>query len=438
MLFTVGSAIQMKVKHLILRNGIYQFYLRVPEDLIGEYGKKLIRFSLKTSDSTRAAKLAEANARRYKSEFKVLRDGNPLTPEDIKIAGRLLAERYDMNLEYFIDFEVDPAREKYANGDEEIYRDADPREYLTPIQTAAWQLMANPNATRLSDVLKIYLKTHKRGNEDTFIKKTSRDWNMLTKLVGDIEFNKLSRAHARQLVDDLTINGFKTGSIRRTLNTLRAIARKAITELEISKPDPFQSITIQNEGDDEEKGIVATPKQLEEIVQNFLNKKKSTVAMIIILQMELGTRISEISGLGMDDIFLREKIPYIYIRHKPWRKLKNNFSERRVPISGIALEALNAAMTLPRENKNGLFSNYAKKGGGNSASAAVNARLKKWGLTSHDFRHTMKDRLREVGCPKDIRDAIQGHGSNDIADNYGQGHSLRTMLNWIKKVEIKK
>lgn len=436
MLFTVGSAIQMKVKHLILRNGIYQFYLRVPEDLIGEYGKKLIRFSLKTSDSTRAAKLAEANARRYKSEFKVLRDGNPLTPEDIKIAGRLLAEKYDMNLEYFINFEVDPAREKYANDDEETYRNADPSEYLTPIQTAAWQLMANPNATRLSDILKIYLKTHKRGNEEIFITKTSRDWNMLIKLVGDIEFDTLSRAHTRRFVEHLALDGFKTGSIRRTLNTLRAITRKAITELEISKADPFKSITIQNEGNDKDEGKVATPKQLQEIAKTFLDKKKSAVAMIIILQMELGTRISEISGLGMDDIFINENIPYVFFRDKPWRNLKNKVSERRVPVSGIALQALNVAMALPRENKNGLFSNYAKKGGGNSASAAVNAQLKKWGLKSHDFRHTMKDRLREVGCPKDIRDAIQGHGSNDIADNYGQGHSLKTMLNWIKKVEL--
>lgn len=425
----------MKVQHLILRDGIYQFYLRVPEDLIGEYGKKLIRFSLKTSDPTKAAKLAETNARRYKSEFKVLRDGNPLTPKDVEIAGRLLAEKYDMDLDHLIDFVLDPAREKYAQGDEETYRNADPSEFLTPEQYAALKLLANPNAIRLSDILKIYLKTHTRGADEAFIKKTSRDWNMLTKLVGDIEFSKLTRAHARQLVDDLTDNKFKTGSIRRTLNTLGAITRKAITELEISKADPFKSITIQNEGNDKEEGKVATPEQLREIVTTFMAKKNSAVAMIIILQMELGTRISEISGLGLDDIFLNEEIPYIYFRDKPWRSLKNNVSERRVPVSGIALEALKAALVLTRTNQ-GIFNNYAKSNGGTAASAAINAQLKKWGLKSHDFRHTMKDRLREIGCPKDIRDAIQGHGSNDIADNYGQGHSLQTMLNWIKKVEF--
>lgn len=437
MLFTVGSAIQMKVQHLKLRNGIYQFYLRVPKDLIGQYGKKFIRFSLKTSNLTRAAKLAEENARRYKSEFKVLRDGNPLTPEDIKIAGRILAEKYDMDLDLFINFEVDPARENYANSDEKIYSDADPREYLSPRQIAAWQFMATPNITRLSDVLKIYLKTHKKGNEETFITKTSRDWNMLIKIVGDIEFNNLSRAHTRQLVDHLMLEDFKTGSIRRTLNTLRAVTRKAITELEISKTDPFKSIVIQNEGHDKEKGKVATPKQLQEIVKIFLNQKESAVAMIIILQIEFGTRISEISGLGTDDVFLDEKIPYIYFRHKPWRNLKNNLSERRVPVLGIALDALKASMALPRVNTQGLFSQYARKDGGKSASAAVNARLKKWGLTSHDFRHTMKDRLREVGCPKDIRDAIQGHGKSDIAETYGEGHSLKRMQMWLNKAKIK-
>lgn len=230
--------------------------------------------------------------------------------------------------------------------------------------------MALPNVTRLSDVLKIYLKTHSRGNEEAFITKTSRDWKMLIKLVGDIEFDRLSRAHTRQIVDDLTLNGFKTGSIRRTLNTLRAITRKAITELELSKADPFKSITIQNEGNDKEEGKVATPEQLREIVNTFLAKKNSAVAMIIILQMELGTRISEVSGLGLDDIFLNEEIPYIYFRDKPWRSLKNNVSERRVPVSGIALEALKAALALPRTNQ-GIFNNYAKSNGGTAPSSIL-------------------------------------------------------------------
>jgi integrase len=440
MLFTVGSAIQMKVQHLTLRNGIYQFYLRVPRELVGAYGANFIRFSLKTPNPKKAAQLAEGHAIRYKSEFKVLRDGNPLTPEAIQIAAKILAEKYEMNLDDFIYFEVEPAQEKYANGDEETYENADPSEYLTPTQSAAWKLIVdkkiNPkqNPNRLSDILRIYLKTHKNGSNDRFIKKVSKDWSKLINLIGDIEFEKLSRANTRQVVEHLSNNGLKTSSIRRTLNTLRAITRTGINELELSKPDPFKSISIQDEGKDREPGKVVSAQTVKEIANTFLKDKKSQVAIMIILQMELGTRIGEISGLGIDDIFLDAEIPYIYFRNKPWRTLKNKESERKVPIIGIAFEALQAAIKLPRKNK-GLFESYAKLRGNDSASAVINKHLKKWQITSHDFRHTMKDRLRSVNCPKDIRDAIQGHGKSDIAEIYGEGHSLKTMQIWLNKVK---
>ncbi|WP_147376800.1 hypothetical protein [Noviherbaspirillum saxi] len=99
------------------------------------------------------------------------------------------------------------------------------------------------------------------------------------------------------------------------------------------------------------------------------------------------------------------------------------------------MEALKTALNLPHGGK-GLFDQYAKSRGNDLASAAVNKRLKKWGITSHSFRHAMKDRLREAGCPKDIRDAIQGHVSGDVADNYGQGHTLKTMQKWLLSVAV--
>jgi integrase len=152
--------------------------------------------------------------------------------------------------------------------------------------------------------------------------------------------------------------------------------------------------------------------------------------------MEMGSRVGEVSGLGIDDVFLDNEIPHVYFRDKPWRTLKNDESERRVPVVGVALDALRAALTLPRKGP-GLFEAYAKPRGNDSASAAVNKRLVKWGLTSHSFRHAMTDRLREAGCPKDIRDAIQGHSSGDVADTYGQGHTLKTMHGWLEKVATK-
>jgi hypothetical protein len=35
--------------------------------------------------------------------------------------------------------------------------------------------------------------------------------------------------------------------------------------------------------------------------------------------------------------------------------------------------------------------------------------------------NTVKQRLRDGGIPKDIRDAVQGHAASDIAEIYGLG-----------------
>ena len=435
MIIRLGAALSVQVQYIHLRGNTYQFRIRVPQHLVQHYGKPDIRKSLGTSDVKEATRLAEEEARKYLAEFKLLTEGKPITPQDVATAGQMLAEQYDNNFEQFLDHVISPAREKYAEGDEEAYQEAHPSDYLKPEQLQAWQILANPNAFKLSDALKLYFKTHQRGPEESFITKTSRDWNALIGLIGDIHFDKLSRAHAREFVDHLTKKGNKTGTIRRTLNTLGAIVRTSITELELQKTDPFKSIKIQGEGKDTEQAKVATQAQLEEIARTLLPDTTSPTALIALIQMELGSRIGEVSGLGVDDVFLDAEIPHVYFRDRPWRTLKTKESERRVPVVGIALDALKAALALPRTGQ-GLFEVYAKLRGNDAASAAVNKRVSKWGLTSHSFRHAMKDRLREAGCPKDIRDAIQGHASGDVADTYGQGHTLKTMLGWLLKVQV--
>jgi integrase len=436
MIVQLGAALSVQVQYIQLRGTTYQFRIRVPKHLVQHYGKPDIRKSLGTSDLKTASRLAEQEARKYLAEFQLLTEGKPITPQDVATAGRMLAEQYSQNLEAFLDHVVDPARTKHAAGDEETYHDAHPSDYLKPEQLQAWQMLANPNAFRLSNALTLYLKHHQRGTEDAFVVKVSRDWNALIGNAGDILFGALSRTHAREFFDHLTAKGNKTSTIRRTLNTLGSITRTTITELESDKVDPFKSIKIQGEGKDAEKATAASSEQLKDIATTLLPDTASAPALIGLIQVELGSRVGEVSGLGVDDVFLDNEIPHVYFRDKPWRTLKNRESERRVPVVGIALDALKSALALPRTGP-GLFEVYAKPRGNDSASAAVNKRLSKWALTSHSFRHAMKDRLREAGCPKDIRDAIQGHSSGDVADTYGQGHTLKTMHGWLEKVATK-
>jgi integrase len=159
------------------------------------------------------------------------------------------------------------------------------------------------------------------------------------------------------------------------------------------------------------------------------------VGILSLVLMETGTRIGEFSGMKVSDVFLDAPVPYVRVKPNEWRTVKAASSAREFPLVGLSLEAMKKALTLTRTN-DALFPSYARKRGQDSASAAVNERLQKWGITSKSFRHSLKDRLREVGCPKDIRDAIQGHENGEVAEAYGLGHTLKTMQDWLEKAKV--
>lgn len=60
-------------KHTFLRNGVYYFRMRIPEDLIAHFGKMEVRFSLKTSDSRKAKTLSDRHRVDLEREWEILR-----------------------------------------------------------------------------------------------------------------------------------------------------------------------------------------------------------------------------------------------------------------------------------------------------------------------------------------------------------------------------
>ena len=54
----------------------------------------------------------------------------------------------------------------------------------------------------------------------------------------------------------------------------------------------------------------------------------------------------------------------------------------------------------------------------------------------HSFRGTLKDQMRNAGVHKELNDFFTGHGSGDVAGDYGEGHSLEKRYEAINKVDI--
>ncbi|OKO83627.1 hypothetical protein [Bradyrhizobium sp. AS23.2] len=56
--------------------------------------------------------------------------------------------------------------------------------------------------------------------------------------------------------------------------------------------------------------------------------------------------------------------------------------------------------------------------------------------TAHELRHAMADRLRDVQCPEDIRQAIGEWATKDIPSKCGKGYSLKVLSEWLAKVTM--
>ena len=72
-----------------------------------------------------------------------------------------------------------------------------------------------------------------------------------------------------------------------------------------------------------------------------------------------------------------------------------------------------------------------------AASAASNKWLRTHapdGCVVHSFRHSMRDRLRAVECPKEIIDQIGGWSSSDVGESYGNEFPLDNIEKWLIKI----
>ena len=158
---------------------------------------------------------------------------------------------------------------------------------------------------------------------------------------------------------------------------------------------------------------------------------------LIALISDTGMRLAEAAGVLSEDLRLDTETPHINLCEHAWRTLKTSSSQRKIPLVGMSLWA---AKRIKEQNTDFAFPKYCRqaKCNSNSASAALNKWLKPRvpiGCVIHSFRHSLRDGLRAVECPADIIDAIGGWTTEGVGHQYGKGHSIEVMHNWLKRIE---
>lgn len=302
------------------------------------------------------------------------------------------------------------------------------KEYLQPYEARAVHIFKNGVTLTLSEYPNLYAELSGRDSNSKTVKDIKTNINLILDLLGDREVGDYSRIDANTLIKARLKSGVKTTTISKNFTLINAAIEKVNLEYEIDSKNPFAKPNIPNLGKDKVKRITFSNNEMD-ILRDWVQDSDTIIARIIQILMDTGMRIGEVVGLSSSDIKRDDNgLLYIRLKENEYRRLKNDNSERNIPLVG---EALNAVTALDL-NQEWLFPGYLDTDKGKfrttSASNAVNKRIRAilnddQSPTAHSFRHTMATRLRNVEASQDVLREMLGW-EKDQADQYGEPVSL--------------
>jgi hypothetical protein len=164
---TTFGVLRVTLRYSYARGGTIYFQRAIPDDLRDRYPAKLYKANLGTNDVRVAAHRIEQLNRELEAEWALLRASPKATPKTIKAQAEELLRKWGLspspadNDPYAVDTfygHLDTKRERYAEGDEHLYRQNPVDEYLDPVEVKAAQLLAGTIKPTLNDALELYLK----------------------------------------------------------------------------------------------------------------------------------------------------------------------------------------------------------------------------------------------------------------------------------------
>jgi integrase len=368
--------------HLYRKRGFYYFSRRVPKALLDDYPKPRIVLALKT--------------RHYRDALR---------------QSQILSKRLD---DQWFHMQLD------AMG-------------LDNVQAKVFQ-PTKTTAPLMSEATAFYLRLKGDGKDIVFTRAAQRNANVVIEALGNKPINEYASSEAGKLRDVLLNKGLAVTSIKRMFGSIKAIINLAMAEHGIEGRNPFSSIYMPDEVQEERQPI---PLDSLRRIQRDCMAIDDEMRWLLALISDTGMRLSEAAGLHKDDIILDAPIPYISLQPHSWRRLKTKGSARLIPLIGASLWA---AKRIQQRDSSYAFPRYCdgKICNANSASAALNKWMKprlKDNAVVHSFRHSMRDRLRAVECPSDIIDQIGGWSASSVGASYGKGYGLPVLAKWMKMLE---
>ena len=189
----------------------------------------------------------------------------------------------------------------------------------------------------------------------------------------------------------------------------------------------------------------------QEDIQNVINnlgydKAQPHHYWVPLIGMYQGMRLDEICQLHVDDIVMQEDIPCISVNGAGDKKMKNQSSERIIPIHPMLirlgfLDYINGLMDTKQPR---LWGKLTKKRDGYSQDFGKwYQRFNRKYVTKnpkrvfHSFRHSLANTLKQIGVTETVIAEIVGHStaSSMTMGRYGKRYQPKVLLEALKRLD---
>ncbi|NKM55854.1 tyrosine-type recombinase/integrase [Rhizobium anhuiense] len=249
----------------------------------------------------------------------------------------------------------------------------------------------------------------------------------------------LKREHGRAVRDFmLTEKERQPESVERYLNTVRAIINMAIKEFDLECGNPFMDLEVKKDptATRKSKRLPLPTDVLRKVTKRIHGHAGEELQIIWDMLAGTGCRPSEVTGLRVEDVRVDATVPHIRIEWHDGRRVKDEITQRWVPLVGSALASARAALELSKTGRRHkqaaahmLFPTYGRLGGAGAASAAIISKHLRLFTTNpkhvlYSLRHNAKDNLRLAGVPVEVQNMILGHTNGGVAEGYGGDEAI--------------
>ena len=221
---------------------------------------------------------------------------------------------------------------------------------------------------------------------------TRYGWRHAIKGFEDHQVTSIDRLFVVKHRSELLGKGYKQGYVRTRLGYLGSMWQTGI-DIQLLTENPWRGSL---------KRLTPSRKKYpQKFFDTFLAFHNDPIFMGLWYH---GFRVSELTCLLPEDFVTDAPVPYINIEHNHIRRVKNDYTQRQVPIHPEYRKFIDKFPFTTNPNAGDYFSRKLKK---------------HTGISAHGIRHSFITRMRQAGIEYSIAMAIVGHKPTGMTASYG-------------------